>query len=247
MTIAAHRVRRDRPARNALVEQYLPLVRHVVARLPVTPPRGMDREDLQAAGVIGLIQAAETFDDERGVAFKTYAYTAIRGAVLDEIRRHDPVPRPRRERLRAMERASNDLREILGRTPTVEEIAERMGVRAAELDDDLGVLHGCRTVSLDDLAGTDHGEDHDGARSDGIASDSEPDPAHAAARRDQVEVLAAEIGRLPDQERKVMVLYHHQGLYLKEIGDLLGVTESRVCQILARATRRLRERLGADG
>jgi RNA polymerase sigma factor for flagellar operon FliA len=240
------RTRRGQAARNALVEQYLPLVRHVVARLPVTPPRGMDRDDLQAAGVVGLIQAAETWDPARGASFKTFAYTAIRGAVLDEIRRHDPVPRPRRERLRAMERASSDLREILGRTPTIEEIAERIGVRAADLDEDLDVLHGCRTVSLDDLAGTGRSGDDEGHGRE-LPSGAEPDPARNAERHDQLEALAAAIGRLPEQERRVVVLYHHEGLYMKEIGDLLGVTESRVCQVLAQATRRLRQRLRDQG
>lgn len=247
MTAGTAQNRRSRSERNALIEQYLPLVRHVVARLPITLPRTLDREDLQAAGVFGLMHAAEAFDPARGASFKTFAYTAIRGAVLDEVRRHDPVPRPRRERLRAMDRASADLREILGRTPTLEEIAERMGVSAADLDDDLGVLHGCRTVSLDDLAGTGGGDEEDGRTERGVPSDAEPDPAHTAERRDLVDALARAIESLPDPDRKVVVLYHHEGLYLKEIGDLLGVTESRVCQIMARATQRLRRAVREGG
>lgn len=246
MTALSPRVRRGQAARNALVEQYLPLVRHVVARLPVTPPRGMDRDDLNGAGVFGLIHAASTWDESRGASFKTFAYTAIRGAVLDEIRKHDPVSRPRRERLREFDRASATLRETLGRTPTIEEIADFLDVPASALEADLDILHGSRTVSIEDLAGTgSHGEEASGDVPDEHATD---EPYELAARRDQVDALAAAIADLPEQDRRVVVLYHHEGLFLKEIGDMLGVTESRVCQILSRATKRLRARLqgGAD-
>ena len=228
----------SRAERDALIEQFLPLVRHVVARLPVALPRGLDRDDLLGAGTLGLIHAADHFDPTRGASFKTFAYVVIRGAALDEIRRHDPVPRPRRERLRQMDRAADDLREILGRAPTIEEIAERLGVSAAALDEDLGVLHGVRTVSIDDLAGT-----RDTSPGTPVARERESDPAAAAEFRDQVDALAKAIAALPDPDRKVVVLYHHEGLYLKEIGDLLGVTESRVCQVLGRATRKLRSAL----
>lgn len=241
MTGVSSRTRRGHEARNALVEQYLPLVRHVVARLPVTPPRGMDREDLHGAGVFGLIQAASTWDEARGASFKTFAYTAIRGAVLDEIRRLDPVSRPRRERLREFDRASSTLREELGRTPTIEEIADRLDIPASALESDLDILHGSRTVSIEDLAGT--GTAHDEARGDVADDDATDEPYRIAERKDQVDALAAAIAELPEQDRRVVILYHHEGLFLKEIGDMLGVTESRVCQILSKATKRLRARL----
>lgn len=244
LTGTSERIRRGQTARNALVEQYLPLVRHVVARLPVTPPRGMDREDLHGAGVFGLIQAASTWDEERGASFKTFAYTAIRGAVLDEIRRLDPVSRPRRERLREFDRASATLRETLGRTPTIEEIADHLDIPASALESDLDILHGSRTVSIEDLAGT--GTPGDESRGDVPDEAATDEPYHRAERRDQVDLLAAAIADLPEQERRVVVLYHHEGLFLKEIGDMLGVTESRVCQILSQATKRLRARLQAS-
>ncbi len=241
VTELSSRTRRGHVARNALVEQFLPLVRHVVARLPVTPPRGMDRDDLHGAGVFGLIQAATTWDESRGASFKTFAYTAIRGAVLDEIRKHDPVSRPRRERLREFERASSTLRETLGRTPTIEEIAELLDIPVTDLEADLDILHGSRTVSIEDLGGTGgQGEETTGDLPDEHATD---EPYVQAERRDQIDALAAAIAELPEQDRRVVVLYHHEGLFLKEIGDMLGVTESRVCQILSRATKRLRARL----
>jgi RNA polymerase sigma factor for flagellar operon FliA len=241
LTGVSSRTRRGEAARNALVEQYLPLVRHVVARLPVTPPRGMDREDLHGAGVFGLIQAASTWDENRGASFKTFAYTAIRGAVLDEIRRHDPVSRPRRERLREFDRASATLRESIGRTPTLEEIASHLEIPASALESDLDILHGSRTVSIEDLAGT--GPHDDGSTSDVPDEDATDEPYRVAERRDQVDALTAAIADLPEQDRRVVILYHHEGLFLKEIGDMLGVTESRVCQILSKATKRLRARL----
>lgn len=226
---------RTRPERDALVEQYLPLVRHVASRLPVAMPPGFDRDDLFGAGTIGLVHAAETWDPLRGASFKTFAYTAIRGAILDELRRLDPLPRPRRDRLRRMRRMSADLRAELGREPSLDEIAARMGVTRADLAEDVELLRVTRVVSLDELRSLE--------RSDvagDVAELDTPGPVDLAERKDLVERVAQAIGELPDPDRRVAVLYHHDGLYLKEIGTLLGISESRVCQILGRAHARLR-------
>jgi len=231
---AARRTQRER---DALVEQYLPLVRYVVGRLPVTMPATLDRDDFWSAGVTGLLHAAERWSPERGASFKTFAYTAIRGAILDEIRRHDPVPRARRERLRRLERTADDLKKRLGRPPALEEIAEAIGADARELDEDLLALATCRTLSFDDVDAGNLGQR--------FVFDADSDPAHRADLRDRVEHLARCIEELPEPDRQVVVLYHHEGLYLKEIGAILGVSESRVSQILSRATARLR--LRADG
>ncbi|MCA8943094.1 MAG: FliA/WhiG family RNA polymerase sigma factor [Planctomycetes bacterium] len=239
------RVRRTQEERDELVEQYLPLVRHVVARLPVTMPNSLDRDDFFSVGVMGLIHAATNYDPNRGASFKTFAYTAIRGAILDEIRKHDPVPRNRRDRLRKMERMSASLRVDLGRAPTIEELAEALEVRPEELDSDLLALHTCRVLSLDES----HESDEHGPQSlvSGLVSDEAPDPGDALATADDVAQLARAIGELPDAERNVVVLYHYEDLYLKEIGSILGVTESRVSQILSRATERLRLKMQSPG
>lgn len=233
-------MRRTTAERDRLVEQFLPLVRYVVARLPVTMPASLDRDDFFSVGVVGLMHAAATFDPARGASFKTFAYTAIRGAILDEVRKHDPVPRNRRDRLRRMERTSSALHAELDREPTLAELATAMDCTEEELDLDLQALHTSRTLSLDEQ----HGADGDGgSMAQRVADDDTPDPAAAAGERERLDLLTKAIATLPETDRHVVVLYYHEQLYLKEIGTILGVTESRVSQILTRATERLRLKL----
>jgi RNA polymerase sigma factor for flagellar operon FliA len=235
---------RSQADRDRFVEQFLPLVRYVVGRLAITLPLGLTRDDLFSVGVIGLLHAATNYDPGRGAAFKTFAYTAIRGAILDEIRKHDPVPRNRRDRLRRLERALGALHARLQRRPTLEELAEHLGVAATELDDDLLALHTCKVLSLDDVP--------PGAGGDGeplAAQVAGPDvaPPELVERQERATLLAKAIGELPEVERNVVVLYHYESLYLKEIGGILGVSESRVSQILTRATTRLKQKLEDGG
>lgn len=232
--------RRSTAERDRLVEQFLPLVRYVVARLPVTMPASLDRDDFYSVGVIGLMHAAATFDPARGASFKTFAYTAIRGAILDELRKHDPVPRNRRDRLRRMERTSAAMHAELDREPTLAELASAMQCTEAELDLDLQALHTSRTLSLDEPHG---GGDERAALAERIADADAVDPGGLADQRETVERLTKAIACLPETDRHVVVLYYHEQLYLKEIGEILGVTESRVSQILTRATERLRLKL----
>lgn len=243
MKVATSRVQRSQEERDKLVEKYLPLVRYVVARLPVTMPATLDRDDFFSVGVLGLMHAAATYDPTRGASFKTFAYTAIRGAILDEIRRHDPVPRNRRDRLRLLERTSKELYAKLLREPTLSELAEAMQTTVEELEGDLHALHTARVLSLDESTG---GEDSDSTFAAAIASDDVPDPQHNAIARERIELLAKAIAELPETDRHVVVLYFHERLYLKEIGRVLDVTESRVSQILSRAVERLRLKLGAE-
>ncbi len=232
--------RRSLAERDRLVEQFLPLVRYVVARLPVTMPSSLDRDDFFSCGVVGLMHAASTFDPARGASFKTFAYTAIRGAILDEVRKHDPVPRNRRDRLRRMDRASATLHADLDREPTLAELAAAMGCTEAELDLDLQALHTSRTLSLDENYGG--GEERNSMVAQ-IACADTVDPGDLADVRERLERLTKAIANLPETDRHVVVLYYHEQLYLKEIGTILGVTESRVSQILTRATERLRLKL----
>ncbi|MDP6929624.1 MAG: FliA/WhiG family RNA polymerase sigma factor [Planctomycetota bacterium] len=234
---------RSEQQRDELIEKYLPLVRHVAARLPVTMPATLDRDDLFSAGTIGLIHAASNYNPDRGASFKTFAYTTIRGAILDEIRKHDPLPRGRRDRLRAMNRASIELRAELERAPTIEELAARLDVSATDLDEDLLALHTHRTLSLEHPVKAE-GEEFDLGQT--LADESNRDPGDAVARQELVEQLAGAIGELPETERHAMILYHYEDMYLKEIGELLGVTESRVSQILSKATSRLRLKMKAQ-
>lgn len=236
---AATKILRSTAERDRLIEQFLPLVRYVVARLPVTMPASLDRDDFYSVGVIGLMHAAATYDPARGASFKTFAYTAIRGAILDEVRRHDPVPRNRRDRLRKMERANASLHAELDREPTLGELAAVMQCTEAELDLDLQALHTSRTLSLDEQ----HGNGDDRSTLSEQIPGAVVDPGDDADDRESQARLTKAIATLPEAERNVVILYYHEQLFLKEIGTILGVTESRVSQILTRATERLRLKL----
>ena len=239
MKVAATKPR-SKEERDRMVEQYLPLVRHVVARLPVTMPATLDRDDFYSVGVMGLMHAASAYDPGRGASFKTFAFTAIRGAILDEIRKHDPVPRSCRDRLRSVKRATDALQETLNRVPTAEELAEFLGTSIKSVDDDFLALHTCKVLSLDDSSGGDENGPSRGSR---LVSDDSVDPCDEVVHQEQTEHLARAISELPEVERHVVVLYHYEDLYLKEIGGILGVTESRVSQILSRATERLQMKM----
>jgi len=233
---------RSKEERDELVLQYLPLVKYVVARLPVTMPGTLDRDDFCSVGVMGLMHAATTYDPTRGASFKTFAFTAIRGAILDEIRKHDPIPRSRRDRLRKLDRAAAELFGKLGRPPSLEDIAEHMGITADDLDQDLLALHTCRVLSLNDGGGNQDGFSLGGSLVCGDAID----PQDRAVNNELKEELARRISELPEVDRHVIVLYHYESLYLKEIGNILGVSESRISQILSRAMARLRLKMHAE-
>lgn len=244
MTALGAKMLRSQQERDRLVEQFLPLVRYVVARLPVTMPGSLDRDDFYSVGVMGLMHAASTYDPARGASFKTFAYTAIRGAILDEVRKHDPVPRNRRDRLRQMEKKNSALWSELDREPTLAELAQAMGCTEQELDEDLQALHTARTLSLDESrgGGGDEGDEGNTLMSQ-IGADDAVDPVAEADKKEQLVRLSKAIAELPETERHVVVLYYHEQLFLKEIGEILGVTESRVSQILTRATERMRLKL----
>lgn len=242
---SATKLLRSIEERDRLVEQFLPLVRYVVARLPVTMPASLDRDDFYSVGVMGLLHAASTYDPTRGASFKTFAYTAIRGAILDEVRKHDPVPRGRRDRLRKLERANAALHSQLLRAPTLDELAEVMACTVEDLEQDLHVLHQSRILSLDEQRGDDEGEGTTLAAS--LECMRTLDPSSRADTRERLELLTRAIAELPETDRNVVVLYFHEQLYLKEIGEILGVTESRVSQILSRAVERLRLKLDPGG
>lgn len=222
--------------RDRLVVEYLPLVRHVVGRLTITLPQGLDRDDLYGVGVLGLMNAARTWNPARGASFKTHAYTNVRGMVLDELRRHDIVPRSRRDRIRKLEAASTRLVEELGREPTVDELAAALELSTEQVEEVLLQDHTVRVLSLD------------APRGDGSARAVAPedrsalglDPSEVAERRELKEHVKAAIRSLSESQRSVILLYYSEGLLLREIGAVLGITESRVCQIHAAALARLR-------
>ena len=227
--------------RNKLVEDYLPLVRHVLGRLPLTLPAFMDQEDLFEVGVLGLMNAARTYDATKGAQFKTHAYVNIRGAILDELRKYDVIPRSRRDRIKFFKKTEEELEETLGRAATPEEIAEAMGLSVEQVDDILLNMQGASLLSLQEGAGGEEGV----RLSDAIACKDSPNPLDVAEASELKARIADLIHDLPQNERRVIVLYYAEGLLLKEIGAVLDVSESRVSQIHSRALYRLNKALTA--
>lgn len=216
--------------RDRRVVEYLPLVRYVVGRLCIDLPPSIDRDDLCSYGVIGLLHAAVAFDPSRGVSFKTFAFIHIRGAILDELRKHDFLPRTRRDKLKQLESAVAELQQHLGRAPMPEELAKSLGCEESEIDELLLVARTANLLSIDDL----------GKQVPiGIACSKTEDPLDTVEKSEAKKVLAEAIAGLPEMERRVLVLYYSEGLLLREIGEVLGVTESRVSQVHTRALFRL--------
>lgn len=229
----------DEKAREGLILHYAPLVKFVAGRVAVGLPRSVDQADLVSYGVFGLIDAIDKFEPERGFKFETYAINRIKGAILDELRALDWVPRSVRSRAREIERSMVELEHRLQRTPSEEELAAHMGVPLDDLLDDLAEISNLGLVALDEVLGPD---------SSSSMGDMVPDPRgtnpEAAYQVEETRRLLADaINRLPDRERLVLTLYYYEGLTLAEIGEVLGVTESRVCQIHAKSVMSLRNRM----
>ncbi len=231
----------DRALRDRLILHYAPLVKFVAGRVGAGLPSSVDPADLVSYGIFGLIDAIEKFQLDRGVRFETYAAPRIRGAILDELRSIDWVPRSLRAKARTIERAESDLEGRLGRTPTDDELADAAGMTTDQLNDALTQVSSAMIMALDDvLVGA--GRDEPMRLSDSLAS---PDhgPGYDLERREVRRLLGEAILTLPERHRLVLGLYYVEGLTLAEIGRVLGVTESRVCQIHTRAVLQLRGRL----
>jgi RNA polymerase sigma factor for flagellar operon FliA len=223
--------------RDRLILDHVPLLKHLVGRLSIDLPPTIDRDDLYGFGMIGLIQAADSWDPCRGLKFSTYAYPKIRGAILDELRRVDFLSRGQREKVRELERVVADHEARTGVAPAPEEIARDLGLPPEEVDLILASARSACRASLDDgLVGT---------LREKLADPRSEDPAGSAERDEALRALRLAIPALPDPERTVIVLYYAEGLLLREIAGVLGVTESRVSQIHTRALYRLNRELAA--
>ncbi|MFP5332192.1 MAG: RNA polymerase sigma factor WhiG [Acidimicrobiia bacterium] len=229
----------DPGARDRLIVHYSPLVKFVAGRVGVGLPRNVDQADLVSNGIFGLIDAIEKFEPERGFKFETYAINRIKGAILDELRALDWVPRSVRARAREIERSMVELEHRLQRTPTDEELAKHMNVQVDDLQDNLAEISTLGLVALDEMLGPDTGS----SLGDMVADSSGLSPEQAFQKEETRRILADAINRLPDRERLVLTLYYFEGLTLAEVGDVLGVTESRVCQIHAKSVMSLRNRM----
>ena len=230
--------------REQLILEYAPLVKHVAGRLAVMLPPHVEFDDLVSYGMFGLVEAVERFDFERGVKFETYAAARIRGAIIDGLRSADWVPRSVRQKARELEKELIRLESALGRAATDDEIAEALGMTVQEYDRLVAELSGASLVSLDEVWVADPEEESELRLLETVSNESAISPEDAVEEKELERLLAEAIERLPERERLVLALYYHEGLTLKEIGRVLGVTESRVCQIHTKAILRLRAYLG---
>jgi RNA polymerase sigma factor for flagellar operon FliA len=231
-----------REARERLILHYAPLVKFVAGRVAAGLPQNIEQSDLVSYGIFGLIDAIDKFDPARGYKFETYAISRIKGAIIDELRSIDWVPRSVRAKARAIERAYSKLENELRRSPEDREVATELGMSEDELASILSQISFVGIVALDELLSASADRSGGATVGDTIA-DRTNNPVEAFESEEMRHVLADAINRMPDRERLVLTLYYYEGLTLAEIGSVLGVTESRVCQIHTKAIFQLRGRL----
>ncbi len=238
----AYRKTGDDAIRNRLVKQYLPLVKYVAGKLAVGMPQNVEFDDLVSYGVIGLFDAIDKFDPDKHVKFKTYAVTRVRGSIFDQLRQLDWVPRSIRQKTRELEDAVRRLEAQLGRSATDREIARELGISERDFEKLILKISGTTVLSLNDVWYP--GDDNDRMSiGDSIESPQNRNPDAIVEKQEIKRVIVEAINDLPDKEKKVLVLYYYEDLTLKEIGAVLGVTESRISQLHTKAIMRLRGRL----
>ena len=219
----------DAALRNRLVMQYAPLVKYVAGRMRTRLPDSVDQDDLVSDGVLGLMDAVERFDPGRGLTFQTFAVPRIRGAIIDGMRAMDFVPRSVRDKLRTVQKAQLALEERLGRTPEIDELARETGMPVQQVRD------------LTKQASGNHANLDDFDLADELASAAD----HKVEQGDDNALLMRVVHELGERDQVVIALYYFEGLTLAEIGQVLGVTESRVSQLHSRATATLRSKIVA--
>ena len=237
----------DQKLRDRLILTYAPLVKYVAGRLGSGLPAHVDEGDLVSYGLLGLMGAIERFDPTREIKFETYAMTRIKGQIIDELRAMDWVPRSVRARARDIERAIAELEKKLERAPTDEEIAKKLGITTEELEESLSDIARSSIAALDELWTVSGGDGDQVALIDTIEDEGAPDPQGALSVTEQKEALAEAIALLPEREKLVVTLYYYEELTLREIGEVLSVTESRVSQLHTKAVLRLKAHLASAG
>jgi RNA polymerase sigma factor FliA len=232
--------------RDRLIIHYSPLVKYVAGRVSVGLPSTIEQADLVSYGIFGLIDAIEKFDLDRGIKFETYAISRIRGAIIDELRAIDWIPRSVRFKAREVERALVELEGELRRPPTDGELAGKLGVSIDDLSDTLNQINLVSVVALDEMlsAGAEKGDRL--SIGDTLEDTRAADPSATFEQEEMRHILAQSINHLPDRERLVVTLYYYEGLTLAQIGAVLGVTESRVCQMHTKAVLSLRNKISAE-
>jgi len=232
---------RSQQLRETMITSHLPLVRYLVNRFTAHLPAHIDPQDLSSAAVIGLINAADRFDAGRGVQFKTFAEQHIRGAILDELRASDPLSRTMRDKCKMVEREMHRQEHLLGRNPSGPEMAEALQISMDDYHSLLEEIHEYSFISIDDSWDDDEG--HSLSLADILGDDESKGPQSKAMSAQVAQALGGAIETLPEKERLAVTLYYYEEMNLKEIGAVLGLTESRICQILSQAMSRLKGKL----
>jgi RNA polymerase sigma factor FliA len=233
----------DPALRERLILHYSPLVKYVAGRVGVGLPPNIEQADLVSYGIFGLIDAIEKFDLERAIKFETYAISRIRGAIIDELRAIDWIPRSVRYKAREVEKAYAALEAQLHRTPTESEVAEQMGIRLDELHAIFSQVSFVNVVALDELLNVGGEKGDKLSLVDTLEDTRAEDPVAAFESEETKYLLAKAINTLPEREKIVVTLYYYEGLTLAEIGQVLGVTESRICQMHTKAVLQLRGKI----
>ncbi len=237
----------DRAVRDRLIVHYSPLVKYVAGRVGVGLPPNVEHADLVSYGVFGLIDAIDKYDLERAIKFETYAISRIRGAIIDELRSIDWIPRSVRSKSREVERTYAQLEAELHRSPTEQEVADRIGISIGDLHQIFSKVSYANVVALDELmhAGGERGDSL--TLGDTLKDTRAEDPVLAFETQETKFLLSRAVNLLPEREKIVVTLYYYEGLTLAEIGRVLGVTESRICQMHTKAVMQLRAKLSAAG
>ena len=227
--------------RDELILKHMPMVRYLVSRISPQLPPHLDQQDLMSAAVVGLIHAADRFDPGRGVLFKTFAEQHIRGTIIDELRSYDVLSRTMRDKYKKLTRLMVSLEHQLGRNPTSEEVAHSLGIGMDEYYSLLDDVHVFSFISLDDSWDDDEGNSL--CLTDVLCESNAKSPQQQVMMMQLTEALGRAVDSLPEKDRLVVTLYYNEDLNLKEIGEILGLTESRISQILSQAMARLRSKM----
>jgi RNA polymerase sigma factor for flagellar operon FliA len=241
-----YKKRGDEKARERLVLAYSPLVKFVAGRMSSGLPAHIEEADLISYGLLGLIGAIERFEPEREIKFETFAVARIKGSIIDELRSLDWVPRSVRAKAREIEAAHSKLERELGRTPTDEEVSKALDMSMDDFQEALIQISNSSLVALDELWAVSDASGDQVSLLDTMRDPSAVDPARELGVSELKDRLAHAISRLPEREKLVVALYYYENLTLREIGEVLGVTESRVSQLHTKAVLRLKARLQSE-
>jgi RNA polymerase sigma factor for flagellar operon FliA len=226
---------------NALIQKYLPLVSSVVNRLSMTLPEHVDHDDLYSVGLIGLLQALRNYNPACGTSFETYARVRVRGAMLDELRRMDWVPRTIHEKARRIKEVLGELEQKLGKTPTETQMAKAMNISVKEYEELLDEVRPAAFVCLDAVSASEDGDS--GPLYEVIADNTHEGPVEKVSNNELKQVIFERLKELPEMQRKVLALYYLEDMHLREIAEVFKLTESRICQIHAQAILAIRSYL----